>query len=71
MLIKLPWRTIQKAAETMVERTEERFALKPDRIAGDVAYGTGEMLARLVARGIDPHIPVWDKSKRKDDTFSV
>ena len=59
-----------EAAETMVERTEERFALKPDRIAGDVAYGTGEMLARLVARGIDPHIPVWDKSKRKDDTFS-
>jgi transposase len=58
------------AAETMVERVEERFALKPEHLAGDVAYGTGEMLGRLVARGIDPHIPVWDKSKRDDGTFS-
>ena len=58
------------ATETMIERTEERFALKPDRLAGDVAYGTGEMLGWLVERGIDPHIPVWDKSERNDGTFS-
>ena len=25
------------ATETMIERTEDRFDLKPDRIAGDVA----------------------------------
>ncbi len=49
--------------ETMIERTEERFALKPDHIAGDAAYGTGEMLGWLVERGIDPHIPVWDQSE--------
>ena len=58
------------AAETMVERTEERFDLKPDHIAGDVAYGTGEMLGWLVAQEIDPHIPVWDRSTRENDTFS-
>ncbi len=58
------------AAETMVERTEERFGLKPDHLAGDVAYGTGEMLGWLVERGIDPHIPVWDKGKRDDGTLS-
>ena len=58
------------ATETMVERTEERFDLKPDHIAGDVAYGTGEMLGWLVDRGIDPHIPVWDRSARENDTFS-
>ena len=58
------------ATETMIERTEERFALKPDHLAGDVAYGTGEMLGWLVERGIDPHIPVWDKGKRDDGTFS-
>ena len=58
------------ATETMVERTEERFGLKPDRIAGDKAYGTGEMLGWLVERGIAPHIPVWDKSKRADDSLS-
>jgi transposase len=51
------------AAETMVERVEERFALKPDHVAGDVAYGTGEMLGWLVAQEIDPHIPVWDQSE--------
>jgi hypothetical protein len=28
------------------------------------------MLGWLVARGIDPHIPVWDKSERNDGTFS-
>ena len=58
------------ATETMIERTEDRFGLKPDRLAGDVAYGTGEMLGWLVGRGIDPHIPVWDKSERKDGAFS-
>ncbi len=58
------------ATETMIERTEERFALKPDRLAGDVAYGTGEMLGWLVEHDIDPHIPVWDKSERNDGTFS-
>ena len=58
------------AAETMIERTEQRFGLKPEQIAGDVAYGTGEMLGWLIERGISPHIPVWDKSKRKDGTFS-
>ncbi len=47
----------------MVERVAERFALKPDRLAGDVAYGTGEMLGWLVERDITPHIPVKDQSE--------
>ncbi len=54
----------------MLERTEERFDLKPERIAGDVAYGTGEMLGWLVEREIEPHIPVWDKGKRDDGILS-
>ena len=58
------------ATETMLERTQERFGLKPGHIAGDVAYGTGEMLGWLVKRGIEPHIPVWDKARRDDGTFS-
>ena len=57
------------ATETMIERTDERFALKPKYLAGDVAYGTGEMLGWLVNQKIDPHIPVWDKSERDDGTF--
>ena len=36
-----------------------------------MAYGSGEMLGWLVEeRGIEPHIPVIDKSKRPDGTFS-
>ena len=58
------------ATETMIERTEDRLDLKPERIAGDVAYGTGEMLGWLVGRGIEPHIPVWDKAKRDDGSLS-
>ncbi len=58
------------ATETMVERTEQCFGLKPDNIAGDVAYGTGALLGRLVDRGIEPHIPVWDKAKREDGSLS-
>lgn len=38
--------------------------------AADTAYGTGEMLDWLVRqRGIAPHIPVFDKSARRDGTF--
>jgi transposase len=51
------------ATETMIERVEERFALKPEHLAGDVAYGTGEMLGWLVERDITPHIPVKDQSE--------
>ena len=51
------------ATETMIERTVARFALAPDTLASDVAYGTGAMLGWLVGRGIDPHIPVWDQSE--------
>jgi transposase len=58
------------ATETMIERTEARFALKPRRIAADVAYGTGEMLDWLMRRNIDPHIPIKDMSKRGDGTLS-
>ena len=56
--------------ETMIERVAERFALKPDHIAGDVAYGTGKMLAWLIKREIEPHIPVRDNAQRDDGTFS-
>src|ERR1700680_3080688 len=59
------------AAKTMIERTEQRFAIKPERLAGDTAYGSGANLDWLVNEAkIAPHIPVIDKSKREDGTFS-
>ena len=47
-----------EAGKTMVERTKERFGLKPKHVAGDVAYGTGRLLGWLVERDIDPRSPV-------------
>ena len=59
------------ATKTMLERTSERFGLEPARLAADTAYGSAKMLSWLVHdQGIEPHIPVFDKSARKDGTFS-
>jgi transposase len=59
------------AAKTMIERTEQRFDIKPAYLAADTAYGSAETLNWLVnAKKIEPHIPVIDKSRREDGTFS-
>lgn len=59
------------AARTMIERTQDRFDLWPARLAADSAYGSAENLAWLVhERGIEPNIPVFDKSERQDGAFS-
>src|SRR3981189_3875647 len=59
------------AAKTMIERTEQRFGIKPKRLAADTAYGSGPNLSWLVKdKDIAPHIPVIDKSKREDGAFS-
>ena len=59
------------AAQTMIERTADRFGVEPARLAADTGYGSAEMLGWLVEdRGIEPHIPVFDKSQRTDGTFS-
>lgn len=59
------------AAKIMIERTEQRFDIKPTRLAADTAYGAGATLDWLVNdKKIAPHIPVIDKSNREDGTFS-
>ena len=59
------------AAKTMIERTADRFGLKPERLAADSAYGSAPSLDWLVeTKAIAPHIPVFDKSRRDDGTFS-
>jgi hypothetical protein len=59
------------AAKTMIERTQRRFDLKPAYLAADTAYGSAETLNWLVNdKKIEPHIPVIDKSRREDGTFS-
>jgi IS5 family transposase len=59
------------AAKRMIERAMDRFDLYPAKLMGDSAYGSAEMIGWLVYQhGIEPHVTVFDKSARKDGTFS-
>jgi hypothetical protein len=54
-----------------IDRVEATFDSKPDRLVGDTAYGSGPMLDWIVNdKKIAPHIPVWDRSERDDDTLT-
>jgi transposase len=58
------------STKTMIERVEERFDIKPERLAGDTAYGTAELLGWMVEeKAIEPHVPVWDKSQGTPNRF--
>lgn len=67
-----PARTYDEVAatKTMINRTEETFGLKLQRLAADTAYGTGKLLAWLLEKDITPHIPVWERYERTDGMFS-
>jgi transposase len=59
------------ATRTMIDRVERRFAIKPSRLIGDMAYGSAELLNWMVNdKAIEPHVPTWDKTERKDGTIS-
>jgi transposase len=59
------------AQRIMLDRTQERFGIWPQRLAADTGYGSAENLAWLVhERGIEPHIPVFEKSDRSDGSFA-
>jgi hypothetical protein len=61
---------VVRATRTMIERTEQRLGVKPERLLADTAYGTGRFLGWLFGAGITPHIPVWEKALQDDGTFS-
>jgi hypothetical protein len=55
----------------MIVRAQECFGIRPQWLAGDTAYGAAPNLDWLVnTQGIAPHVPVQDKAKRTDGTFS-
>jgi len=55
----------------MIDRVEATYDIKPKRLAADTTYGSAPMLNWLVEeKDIEPHIPVFDKSARKDGTFA-
>jgi len=47
------------AARRMVDAVHQ-FGLSTKALAADTAYGSGEFLTWLLARGVQPHIPVID-----------
>ena len=58
------------AAKRMIERSADRHGLWPRKLIADTGYGSADMLAWLVhERGIEPHVPVFDKSARADGAF--
>jgi IS5 family transposase len=60
-----------ESTKILLERIEKTYNLKPQRLMGDTAYGAASILGYLVEeKGIEPHVPVWDKSQRNDGTFS-
>ena len=62
---------IRQAEVKAAQRMIDRFELYPERLAGDSSYGLAEMLGWLIyEKGIEPHVTVFDKSARRDGTFS-
>jgi hypothetical protein len=60
-----------ETTKAMIDRVEEKFAIKPRRLVGDTNYDVAAMLGWLVdEKRIAPHVPVWDKSEHHDGTFS-
>ena len=55
------WSQEVGSTRTMIRRTAERLGLHPQRLTGDTAYSSGGLLAWLMGRQIEPHVPVLDR----------
>jgi transposase len=64
------WTAEVAATRTMIDRTATRFDLRPKQLAADTAYGSGGNLAWLMERGIEPHIPILDRSSQTNGVFT-
>ena len=58
------------AAQDMLDRTRKAFGLYPKHLGADKGYGSGKFLAGLLARGIEPHIPVLDRKSQTGGKFT-
>ncbi len=60
------------STRTTIDRVEQRFDIRPRRLVGDTAYGAAPLLGWMVKdKQIEPHVPVWDKTVRKDGSSSI
>jgi transposase len=58
------------AARRMLAQVKERFGVCPESLGADKAYGSGEFLAWLLERNIQPHIPVIDRRHQTHRRFT-
>ena len=61
---KRPW------ARRMLARVKERFGICAEGVGADKAYGSGEFLAWLLERSIQPYIPVIDRRHQTHRHFT-
>ena len=60
----------KQTISTLHVESPKDFDIKPERLIADKAYGSASMLGWMIEeKAIEPHIPVWDKTERKDGTF--
>ncbi|ANI79222.1 hypothetical protein EP837_02828 [Sphingobium sp. EP60837] len=58
------------AQRPMIDRTQERFGIWPQRLAADTGNGDAANIAWLVhERGIEPHIPIFDHAGRRTGSY--
>ena len=50
------------ATRTLITRAADRFGFHPERLAADKAYGSAGLLRWLFERGIEPHVPLLDRT---------
>ncbi len=50
------------ATRTLVTRAADRFGFHPERLAADKAYGSAGLLRWLSERGVEPHVPLLDRT---------
>ena len=61
-----------ESSRKMIDRVEAKLAVKPKRLIADAAYGSGPMLDWIIKqKGIEPRIPVWDKTGAKLELLSI
>jgi hypothetical protein len=53
----------------MLARVKERFGICAEGVGADKAYGSGEFLAWLLERSIQPYIPVIDRRHQTHRRF--
>ena len=58
------------AARRMLARVKERFGICAEGVGADKAYGSGEFLAWLLERSIQPYIPVIDRRHQTHRHFT-